>query len=157
MSHSGAVGSAPNCNFAPMVHPWFSTVPLVFDELCADYYPSTSHESHVFLETRQAFAETPVHVTLHEWLEDVSDCEITDCVCSVKSEDDGDYDRDHDNDEEDEEEETKKKDLLLLYYYGLDDFDMGYAVRAQSSPGKPSGAVTAAVVERLNRNNDGWG
>lgn len=78
MSHSGAVGSAPNCNFAPMVHPWFSTVPLVFDELCADYYPSTSHESHVFLETRQAFAETPVHVTLHEWLEDVSDCEITD-------------------------------------------------------------------------------
>lgn len=67
----------------------------------------------------------------------------------MKSEDDGDYDRDHDNDEEDEEEETKKKDLLLLYYYGLDDFDMGYAVRAQSSPGKPSGAVTAAVVERL--------
>lgn len=78
MSHSGAVGSAPNCNFAPMVHPWFSTVHLVFDELCADYYPSTSHESHVFLETRQAFAETLVHVTLHEWLEDVSDCEITD-------------------------------------------------------------------------------
>lgn len=74
----------------------------------------------------------------------------------MKSEDDGDYDRDHDTDEEDEEE-TKKKDLLLLYYYCLDDFDMGYAVRAQSSPGKPSGAVTAAVVERLNRNNDGWG
>lgn len=42
-----------------------------------------------------------------------------------------------------------KKDLLLLYYYGLDDVDMGYAVRAQSSPGKPSGAVTAVVVERL--------
>lgn len=66
----------------------------------------------------------------------------------MKSEDDGEHDRNHDNDEEDEEEETKK-DLLLLYYYGLDDVDMGYAVRAQSSPGKPSGAVTAIVVERL--------
>lgn len=62
----------------------------------------------------------------------------------MKSEDDGDYDRDHDNDEEDEEGL-----ILLLYYYGLDDVDMGYAVRAQSSPGKPSGAVTAIVVERL--------
>lgn len=68
------------------------------------------------------------------------------CVCSVKSEDDGDYDRDHDNDEEDEDEEGL---ILLLYYYGLDDVDMEYAVRAQSSPGKPSGAVTAVVVERL--------
>lgn len=64
----------------------------------------------------------------------------------MKSEDDGDYDRDHDNDEEDEDEEGL---ILLLYYYGLDDVDMGYAVRAQSSPGKPSGAVTAIVVERL--------
>lgn len=67
----------------------------------------------------------------------------------MKSEDDGDYDRDHDTDEEDEDEEGL---VLLLYYYGeygLDDVDMGYAVRAQSSPGKPSGAVTAIVVERL--------
>lgn len=62
----------------------------------------------------------------------------------MKSEDDGDYDRDHDKDEEDEEGL-----ILLLYYYGLDDVDMGYTVRAQSSPGKPSGAVTAVVVERL--------
>lgn len=62
----------------------------------------------------------------------------------MKSEDDGDYDRDHDNDEEDEEGL-----ILLLYYYGLDDVDMVYAVRAQCSPGKPSGAVTAIVVERL--------
>lgn len=63
----------------------------------------------------------------------------------MKSEDDGDYDRDHDTDEEDEDEGL----ILLLYYYGLDVVDMGYAVRAQSSPGKPSGAVTAVVVERL--------
>lgn len=64
----------------------------------------------------------------------------------MKSEDDSDYDRDHDNDEEDEDEEGL---ILLLYYYGLDDVDMGYAVRVQSSPGKPSDAVTAAVVKRL--------